>query len=79
MFVDILKFFVGLFVIIFIPIAGLLYSINLYGRYQCAEYQRVTGSQTEYVDFDSCYIEHKGKIVRYEVYKNMMIAAERDD
>lgn len=42
-------------------IAVLVLMVNAYGRYQCENYESVTGKPTKFVDFDSCYVKaHAG-------------------
>ena len=49
--------------------AGVVFSQNAYGRYQCEQYARVTGRATHYVNFDGCYVQRDGKWMRWDEYK----------
>ena len=46
----------------FLIISGIEYRI-------CSNYESVTGKETEYFIFDSCYISHDGNIYRFNEYK----------
>ncbi|AOT26995.1 hypothetical protein VaK_0049 [Vibrio phage VaK] len=48
-------------------IALLFFAGNAYNRYVCDSYQNVTGFETRYVNFDSCYIKGSDNVfIRYD-------------
>lgn len=47
-----------------------------YGAHVCSSHQDITGQNTKRIMFDSCYVEHDGVYLRWEDYKNRMIAKE---
>lgn len=49
---------------------------NADGSYQCSNYQDVTGKETKYFWFDSCYINTASGWQRYDEYKARIIASE---
>lgn len=75
MIVDTVKFMITTLLMIFITvIVPLAIAVNLYTGYICDKYEELTGTRTEYVSFDSCYVESKGKLTRWEEYMNQIIA-----
>lgn len=60
---------VGLFVILSLTIGSLVVS-NAYVSYTCSSYQKVTGVETTFVQFDACYI--KGDNGRFERYDDTL-------
>lgn len=65
---DEIKFIGGLFLIVILVGGGVISLANKYVEYQCREYRRVTGTETKYVNFDSCYVLVDGKFQRWEEY-----------
>ena len=39
-----------------------------YGKYQCENFQKITGKQTQYAAFDMCYIKTESGWERYDEY-----------
>lgn len=58
----------GFLVVAAIVIGSILALANKYTEYQCREYTRVTGTETKYVNLDSCYVLVDGKFQRWEEY-----------
>lgn len=59
-----------------IAIVGLILmiiSINSYTRWQCNNYEIVTGFEVKYIDYDECYIKNTdGIFIRYDAkYKSV--------
>lgn len=50
-------------------IAIILTIVNWQTSYQCSNYAELTGIKTEYIFLDTCYIEHKGRMYRWDEYK----------
>lgn len=55
---------------------GLLVGGNEYIRYQCSNYEIVTGKETRYVNYDACYIKSAQGFERWDEYKGRSIASE---
>lgn len=54
--------------------AGLL--ANALVSYECSSYERVTGKETKYAYFDSCYIKTADGWQRWEEYKARAVTNE---
>lgn len=65
--------FIGAVVIIaaIAPIAVIL-EANL--SHQCSNYKEMTGKEVSYKWFDTCYVEHNGKFMRWDEYKAYITA-----
>ena len=50
--------------------------LHFYGKYQCENYQEITGKKTQYASFDTCYIETGNGFQRWDEYKARSIASE---
>jgi len=44
----------------------------------CSNYESVTGKETEYFIFDSCYIKHEGNKYRFNEYKYLLENSNED-
>ncbi len=45
----------------------LLSGANKYGRWQCSNYEQVTGFEVKYIEWDSCYIKGSDDVfIRYD-------------
>ena len=44
-------------------------SCDRYTEYQCDNFEQITGKKVKYSTFDSCYIEHDGRFMRWSEYK----------
>jgi len=62
------------FIIIIFGAIGLL--ANAFTKYQCEEYSAITGKNTRYVQFDSCYIKTPDGYQRWSEYKARATASE---
>lgn len=60
---------VAIFVFGFIP-------ANIYGRYACENYARITGKETRYANFDECYVKTAQGFQRWDEYKARALASE---
>lgn len=47
-----------------------------YTNYQCSNYQKVTGKETKYVLFDTCYVQTADGFQRWDEYKIRAAASE---
>lgn len=43
---------------------------------QASNYERITGKRTEVVWFDAMYVEHEGRMMRYDEYKAYITAGQ---
>jgi len=55
--------------IVALGIVCLFLLIDSYIRYQCSNYESVTGKEVKYMAFDTCYINHNGVFMRWDEYK----------
>ena len=65
----ILMFLMGIFSLLIIP-------SEIYGRYVCSNYEDMTGKQTNWVAFDSCYVLTDDGFQRWDEYKSRVTASE---
>ena len=49
---------------------------NEYVRYQCNNFQRITGKTVRYAQFDACYVETPTGFQRWDEYKLRSAASE---
>jgi hypothetical protein len=63
----------GVFVVF---IGGILLLGDLWGRYQCSNFEKITGKQTRYATMDICYINTKDGWQRWDEYKLRAAASE---
>lgn len=64
----------GLIIILSICAAiifGMASAINAFSRYQCSNYERITGKETTYAEWDSCYVGS----MRWDEYLKAQTAA----
>ena len=67
----------GVFVaIVLVMLALLCTAFNTAGSWSCSSYQAVTGKETNYFWFDSCYINTASGWQRYDEHKARIIASE---
>lgn len=73
---DVLDFMriVGLPILAFLAVA--VAGLHFYGKYQCNNYQEITGKKTKYASFDTCYVETVNGFQRWDEYKARSIASE---
>lgn len=57
-------------------IIGITALSNEYVRYQCNQYEEITGKETKYSHFDSCYISTENGWQRWDEYKVRVIAKD---
>jgi hypothetical protein len=57
--------------------SGIIGLNNMHRRYQCAQYERLTGIPTVYSNWDVCYVETKDGLQRWDEYT--MRAATNED
>ena len=43
--------------------------LNWHGKYQCDSYEELAGIETQYNNWDSCYIKIEGRFYRWDEYK----------
>lgn len=56
--------------------AVVIYLGNKYSSYQCSNYSRITGKETIYAEFDTCYIKSEQGYQRWDEYKARAIASD---
>ena len=61
---------------ILLLVSGLIIGSNTFTRYRCNQYERLTGTRTEFSEFDICYIELEDKMVRWDEYLERVKASE---
>ena len=49
---------------------------HFYGQYQCGNFAQITGKQTRWASFDSCYIKSAQGWERWDEYKLRAAASE---
>lgn len=49
---------------------------DFYGQYQCENYKDITGKNTKYAQFDTCYVETSNGFQRWDEYKARSVASE---
>jgi len=54
--------------IIMAAIGALLVGVNKYEAYQCSQYEVMTGTETKYSPYDSCYVKTVGGWNQWEEY-----------
>jgi hypothetical protein len=68
---------VGMPVGVVVAFVGTLFVLgNFYSEYQCSAYQKITGVETRYSQFDVCYVNTKSGWQRWDEYKARIIASE---
>jgi hypothetical protein len=68
-----------LFVLVFLVIAGIVgvcFSVDLLSQRSCNNYERLTGTETQYERFDSCYVRTSAGFQRWDEYKARAVASE---
>jgi hypothetical protein len=55
---------------------GLATISNSYSRYQCSQYEKLTGIPTTYSNWDICYVETESGLQRWDEYKMRVITHE---
>jgi hypothetical protein len=73
---DDFKFFTMLVGIPLAIIAFIAFGLNAWTASICSRYERITGKQTMYANFDSCYVQHEGQWMRWEEYKMVIIGKD---
>jgi hypothetical protein len=69
--------FVVVIVLIFGMLGGGIMTIgHFYGKYQCANFAEITGKETKWATFDSCYIKTETAWMRWDEYKLRHTASE---
>ena len=56
--------------------ALLLGALDLFARYQCSNFQTITGKATKYATLDSCYVSAAEGWQRWDEYKARAVASE---
>lgn len=56
--------------------AILLFGADAYTRYQCSNYQEITGRETKWATMDSCYIKTDAGFQRWDEYKARAVASQ---
>ena len=56
--------------------AVLLAAVDPFARYQCSNFQAITGKATKYATLDSCYILTAEGWQRWDEYKARAVASE---
>lgn len=59
-----------------LAIGGLLVGGNIHSRYQCNNYETVTGIETRYIEWDTCYISTESGWQRWDEYIARAAASE---
>ena len=57
-------------------LALLLGALDLFARYQCSNFQTITGKATKYATLDSCYVSAAEGWQRWDEYKARAVASE---
>ncbi len=73
---DFLGFFLPLGLIVVFVISGCVALSDVTGRYQCRNYEIVTGKPTRWVLLDNCYIQTDKGWQHWEEYKLRAAASE---
>lgn len=73
---DLIKFSFSLVLSMAALLIVFVVPLNFYGAYQCNQYQLTTGTETRYVQFDSCYVNKENAWLRWDEYMQRGIAAE---
>jgi hypothetical protein len=55
---------------------GIMIIGHFYGKYQCANYQDITGKETRFAAFDICYIKTADGWQRWDEYTKRAAASE---
>jgi hypothetical protein len=72
-----LAFILGGFALsILLLICAVMFASNVYGSYQCASYERITGKKTMWQTLDICYIQTADGWQRWDEYTKRAVASE---
>lgn len=67
--------FVGMVIVPFVLLGAALFgSLHFYGKYQCQNYAAISGKETRWADFDTCYIKSGNEWMRWDEYKVRFMA-----
>lgn len=66
---DFLEFFLPLILAAALLLFGVVAVGEAYSRYQCRQFESLTGMKTRYSAFDACYVQRNGRFWRYDEYK----------
>lgn len=75
-FEDIIGFVVVVLLVLGIPFVALVLIGNEAERNACANYQKTTGKETRFFNFDQCYIKTEDGFQRWDEYKVRAAASE---
>ena len=56
---------------------GIFIGVHEYREYQCKSYEQITGKETLYNSFDSCYVKNNGIFERYDAYKMRIVTRDQ--
>ena len=73
---DFLQFCAFLAFILVVSAAAIIIPMNAYNNYACKNYEKVTGKQTVFMQFDSCYVMTAAGFQRWDEYKLRSITNE---
>jgi len=71
-----MRYILGFVFIVMALVSSCAIGANAYIRYQCEKYAQITGKDTRYVEFDSCYIKTSEGFQRWDEYKARAVASE---
>lgn len=50
--------------------------ISYYEQWQCNTFSSLSGKESKYVFYDTCYVKHNGQYMRYSEYEKRAIAKD---
>lgn len=71
--VPVLLIFAFLFVFVALPVA---WAANKHGEYQCENYAEISGNESRYAAFDTCYVKTNDGWQRWDEYLSRSVASE---
>lgn len=66
----------GVLAFFLVDIAATALFSNFYGGYQCGNYAAITGKETKWLAFDSCYVKTERGWQKWDEYTARAIASE---
>ena len=67
---------VSILAVLAVVFGGIALASNVYGSYQCAAYERITGKKTMWHTLDICYVQTSDGWQRWDEYTKRAIASE---
>lgn len=68
---------IGVVLFLLLTLLGALATMNLAGKYQCNNYEKITGIETRWATLDICYVKTTNGYERWDEYKARAVTRKR--